>query len=89
MKQKVIAHLRKAGFNEERIEIIINSISIEEAYINLKRNKILQKVIDNLGIEEVERCAKKMKVTIDIFAKEYDRWNNGCISKTIRREGII
>ena len=79
-KQKIIDHLRKAGFSEERITIILNSISLEEAYLNLRRNRILQKVIEILGAEEVERRAKNMNITIDIFEKEYDRWTNGYIS---------
>ena len=46
----------------------------------------MQKVIEILGAEEVERRAKNMNITIDIFAKEYDRWNNGYISETILKE---
>ncbi|WP_308548679.1 hypothetical protein [uncultured Parabacteroides sp.] len=76
IREELITHLKREGLNDERIEKILSIIPIEEAYENLWKNEVLKKVINKIGIDEVERRAKKMGVTIDVFAKEYDRWND-------------
>lgn len=74
-RKKVIDHLKKAGFEDEQIGMILDVIPIEEAYLNLRRSEVLKKVVHILGIDEVENRAKRMNMTIDVFAKEFDRWN--------------
>lgn len=90
IKEKLIDHLKKVGFDDERIEKILSIIPIEEAYENLWKNEVLKKVINRIGIDEVERRAKNMRVTIDVFAKEYDRWNDvsgiSLVSRTSEEE---
>ena len=74
-RKKVIDHLKKAGFEDEQIGMILDVIPIEEAYLNLRRSEVLKKVVHILGNDEVEKRAKRMNMTIDVFAKEFDRWN--------------
>lgn len=72
----IIDHLKKVGFDDERIEKILSIISIEEAYENLQKNKVSKNVINIIGIDRVDKGAKNMGVTTDVFAKEFDRWND-------------
>lgn len=75
-KEAITAHLKKVGLNEERIKDILDVIPIDEAYDNLKKNEILKKVAREIGMDEVEKRAKSMGMTVDVFAKEFDRWND-------------
>lgn len=84
-KEKLIDHLKKVGFDDERIEKILSIIPIEEAYKNLLKNEILKRVIDSIGIDEVEKRAKDMGMTIDVFAKKFDHWNDNTAVRVISK----
>ena len=69
----VIERLKKAGIDDERAKEFLQVIPAKEAYENLRRNEILKRVIAEIGLEEVEKGAERKGVTIDEFAKEFDR----------------
>lgn len=75
-KEAITAHLKKVGLDDERIKEILDVIPVEEAYSNLWKNEILKKVAEEIGMDEVERRAKSIGMTVDVFAKEFDRWND-------------
>ena len=89
-KEVIVNHLKKVRLNDKQIEEILSTLSIEEAYENLQRNKILKKVVSIIGIDEVEKRAKDMGMTIDVFAKKFDRWNDvssiSIVSKASKQE---
>ena len=53
MEEKVIRHLKNAGFDDERIGMILSVIPIEEAYENLMKNEALKKADNGTGTKDV------------------------------------
>lgn len=90
MKKQLIDHLKKVGFDDERIEKILSIIPIEEAYENLQKNNELKKTVNCTGLEgwPKETMKKNIKGLVsegdfELISRNEDR--NDHVMETIDR----